>query len=1080
MPELQNTVDRDYWSIQGDIRLTVRVQSYIVEETATTATVLAWTGYKVSAPAYYNGGTWTAAGLANGTAGGVYSDGSDWVCVYAGRYTLTKRYGEPIIGYQSLRFSGNQGFAAIDEVLAACTIPARAYGTPPTPTNPKATRNAGGTVSVAWSLAAQYDPTRPNYVSRTYIQRQTDGGAWQDLANVAADQWSYTDSTASAGHYYSYRLRAYNGATYGNWATTNMVCRAPAAPKGFLATRYEDSRVGLVWQNACPAYEAPEHYEVQRQTDGGSWQALRTLPAGNAGFADTTTTANHYYRWRIRAVNGTGASAWASSMYVYMTPAAPTGVKASMTASATVTVTWTDHAVTDTSCQVQRSTDGSTWTALATIAEQNVTSYVDSFSGTAWYRVRYLRDGLASAWAKSGKVTAVAIPTAPTQVAPPEGKSYVTGTAVALQWRHNCSDNSAQTAAQVQVSTDGGSTSTTHSVSGATATLEVTAPATSGVLKTWWRVRTKGLGSTWGAWSAWRSFQSCANPSVSIVDPAANGHVYTAAPVTIVADVAAIDAYTVRWRAFDRRNRTVYDATTTHAGASRVTHTIPVSKWAPTDGETYTIEVQQRTEASLTASQRRTVTAAYNCPAAPGLVAEPDEATGSVSVTVSFAEPEVSGSGTSALIESQTGRPFARISVDGSWSQAAQTSLPVFQDGATLAMSNAGGSGSTSVVLLAPGNLLRAVGDGDVYSDTLQVDGRSRRILREVGGYMVTGAETIVPTYAVSEEYVPPPFPDPDEPVPPTTDPYIEADVFYDTAGFVVAGFGAAPLASLRPMTSDGEVLSYTAGTAYSDDARTIPYVIPTPDRIKVGVPWDGESDLEATVRAWLQAASPQLWYPVAAWTETLPQLSATVTVPYQETSATVGGAVFAYAVTTVQTDYIALARVVDGTEEQIATGLADGDSVLDHLPPLNTDVVYRATAWTDYGSSAHTDATARVGTGAVFLNWGGGFSELARLEFDPAYTETWSDNSQVFEAAGHSKPILCTGEGLSAEHSFTGTVHGMAEIRAFEAWLASRNSRAWYRDPFGVSTPVHAALEASAESGSWRKTYTLTVTEVE
>ena len=146
MPELQNTVDRDFWSIQGDIRLTVRVQSYIVEETATTATVLAWTGYKVSAPAYYNGGTWTAAGLANGTAGGVYSDGSDWVCVYAGRYTLTKRYGEPIIGYQSLRFSGDQGFAAIDEVLAACTIPARAYGTPPTPTNPKATRNAGGTV----------------------------------------------------------------------------------------------------------------------------------------------------------------------------------------------------------------------------------------------------------------------------------------------------------------------------------------------------------------------------------------------------------------------------------------------------------------------------------------------------------------------------------------------------------------------------------------------------------------------------------------------------------------------------------------------------------------------------------------------------------------------------------------------------------------------------------------------------------------------------------------------------------------------------------------------------------------------
>ena len=165
----------------------------------------------------------------------------------------------------------------------------------------------------------------------------------------------------------------------------------PAAPTALTATATSSSSIALAWTDNATDEQG---YVVSRSVSGGPFADLVTLAANATSYTNTGLTASTAYAYQVRAFNAAGS---ATSNIASATtpaappaaPAAPTGLKGSA-GQTTVTLTWVDNSNNETSFQIQRSTNGTSFAAHATVGA-NVRTYTDT--GLArrtryWYRVR--------------------------------------------------------------------------------------------------------------------------------------------------------------------------------------------------------------------------------------------------------------------------------------------------------------------------------------------------------------------------------------------------------------------------------------------------------------------------------------------------------------------------------------------------------------------------------------------------------------------------------------------------------------------------------------------------------------------
>lgn len=514
---------------------------------------------------------------------------------------------------------------AHDSVYVDVSIPAIVYQTPNAPSACSATRSSGTKATVTWTNGA-VTTLKPR--TATYIERSVDGGAFAELTNVGASTTSYADTTVTAGHYYQYRVRAYNSAGYSSYATmSGYVVTTPNAPSSCSATRNSDAKATVTWTNGTSGTtNARAAVLIERQVDAGSWTQLTSLAASTATYADNSISANHRYRYRVRSSNAAGYSSYATSGYIYTTPAAPTAVSLDKTAATTVSVSATVSAPYATGWDVQRSTDsGATWSAdIATNAALPVT---DTVAGTVRYRVRSNRsNSLYSAWKSSSDITTIVPPDAPTITSKPANPS-VSGSSATIKWTPNHPDGSTQSAAEIKV-TDPGGTSTTYSVT--TAKTYTFTPSSTG---TWTaQVRTKGLDPSYGAWSSTVTWGVYDPPAVTIDSPATDGEAVTAMPLTIswtATDSTGISTQSLK---VADGTKTLWSGTVASGTTSKA---LTISQLPIVDGGSYTITLVIAGGSGLSTTAVRTFTVAFVPPEAPNIYIE--EAAGkSASITVEF------------------------------------------------------------------------------------------------------------------------------------------------------------------------------------------------------------------------------------------------------------------------------------------------------------------------------------------------------------------------------------------------------------------------------------------------------------
>jgi hypothetical protein len=189
------------------------------------------------------------------------------------------------------------------------------YGTPTeppaAPTGLSASAVSSSQINLAWTDNATNE-------AGFKIERCTGPGctSFAQIATVSANVTSYSNSGLSASTSYSYRVRANNSfddSAYSDTATavTQAAPALPAAPTNLTAKAISRSQIDLAWTDNA-TNETGFKIERCKGSTCTSFTQIATVGANVTTFSNTGLTLNTAYRYRVRAYNSAGNSAYSN------------------------------------------------------------------------------------------------------------------------------------------------------------------------------------------------------------------------------------------------------------------------------------------------------------------------------------------------------------------------------------------------------------------------------------------------------------------------------------------------------------------------------------------------------------------------------------------------------------------------------------------------------------------------------------------------------------------------------------------------------------------------------------------------
>jgi titin len=271
--------------------------------------------------------------------------------------------------------------------------------------------------------------------------------------NTVGDTWDYSDPNLNEIAPETFAFPVFTAEAASDPLNTTPPPAPPAAPTGVTAALEAGPQVNLTWTDASSDETG---FVIQRSTDDVTFSDLATVGADLTSYVDTAVVAGNTYTYQVAAVNAGGSSSFTLSNSVSIAgpqpPAAPEGLEATFEDGPQITLAWTDNAADETGFVIQRSTDGTTFSDLASVGA-DVQAYDDPTvlgAFTYTYRVAAVNANGTSAYAVSNAVTVppdVTPPAAPSNLA----ASNIAATALTLTWQDN-SNNEA--GFRIQVATN--------------------------------------------------------------------------------------------------------------------------------------------------------------------------------------------------------------------------------------------------------------------------------------------------------------------------------------------------------------------------------------------------------------------------------------------------------------------------------------------------------------------------------------------------------------------------------------------------------------------------------------------------
>jgi subtilisin family serine protease len=438
--------------------------------------------------------TWTAPGT-NGVAISDYlisvaESGTSWTTVDDGVSTATSFTVGGLVSGRDHEFR----VAAINAVGTgtwSATVTATPAGPPAAVAGLRVTDVGSGLVQLAWNQPAGNGSAISDYL----VERSTDGVTWTSIDDGVSTATTATVTGLVNGTSYRFRVAAHNGVGDGPASDPIQATPAgtPAAVGQLSATVAPDGGVGsgqvkLAWNApADNGGSAIVDYVIEWSTDGATWTAVDDGVSPATTFTVDGLTNGTSYRFRVTARNGAGDGPASSTIQAIPvgTPAAVGQVRAAVApdggvGSGQVRLRWVapaDNGAAVNDYVIERSTDGTTWTAVNDGVSTATTFTVDGLTNGTAYQFRVTaRNGVGDGPASSTvQATPRWTPAGPGGLAAAVAPATGVGSGqVRLSWVAPADNGAAVTDYVIQRSINGTTWTTLTDGSSAATTLTVT------------------------------------------------------------------------------------------------------------------------------------------------------------------------------------------------------------------------------------------------------------------------------------------------------------------------------------------------------------------------------------------------------------------------------------------------------------------------------------------------------------------------------------------------------------------------------------------------------------------------------
>jgi serine protease len=245
-------------------------------------------------------------------------------------------------------------------------------------------------------------------------------GSWAPYATIAtlgANTTSFSSTGLLPGRQYRYQVTACNVRGCAAWATSNVLTTPtpPGVPRAISGTVLSPTSIRVQWTDGSAAETS---FQLERTPVGaggaeGGWVPVAAVPAAAGVYGEVQYTHTGLgvgtYRYRVRACNLAGCSAWIKTgdLVIPPVPGTPLAFWGTTLSPTSIRLTWTDIGP-ETSFQLQRAMENpdNSWTAYASVATlgANLRAYDDTglpSNRVYRYRLRACNLSGCSAWAES-------------------------------------------------------------------------------------------------------------------------------------------------------------------------------------------------------------------------------------------------------------------------------------------------------------------------------------------------------------------------------------------------------------------------------------------------------------------------------------------------------------------------------------------------------------------------------------------------------------------------------------------------------------------------------------------------------
>jgi regulation of enolase protein 1 (concanavalin A-like superfamily) len=233
----------------------------------------------------------------------------------------------------------------------------------PAPTGVTVTRATGSGLAISWTDQASETGYR--------VERSIDGVTFTTAGTTAANVTTFEDPGLVGTMRYFYQVRALNASGASVPSAIVSELNRPSAIGNLELTAYSSTQLVLDWIETS----GETGYRIERSPDGVTYTTIATVGANIPSYTSASLTAGTTYFYRVTptSVLGDGPS---TDLSGGTRLAAVAGLTFSSIGGNAISLAWTDHA-SETGYRIMRSTNGTTFTDLATVAA-GATTYTDS------------------------------------------------------------------------------------------------------------------------------------------------------------------------------------------------------------------------------------------------------------------------------------------------------------------------------------------------------------------------------------------------------------------------------------------------------------------------------------------------------------------------------------------------------------------------------------------------------------------------------------------------------------------------------------------------------------------------------